>query len=714
MDSCRKPACCTRLFSFDFSLIMADIIQLLPEYLANQIAAGEVVQRPASAVKELLENAVDAGATQVQLIVKDAGKQLVQVVDNGSGMSPTDARMSLERHATSKIRTTDDLFRIRTLGFRGEALASIAAVAQVEVRTKQRDQDTGTLLLIEGSQITSQQPVACPDGTSISVKNLFFNVPARRNFLKSNAVEMRHILDEFQHVALANPQISFSLFQNDLEVFNLPAGKLSQRIVSLLGNGYKEQLAQVEEVTPFLTVRGFIGKPESAKKSRGDQFFFVNNRFIRSAYLNHAVLTAYEGLLPKDTHPFYVLFLDLDPKSIDINVHPTKTEIKFEDEKTVYAILRAAAKQSLGLHNMAPSLDFDGNVNFAPIQPLRLSGQERNPFDDSFQPDALASEARAAAKNTGRPAGQDAYERQLPPRPTEQAKRDLEEFYKSLSQLSVPDVEHEATAVGVAVPTITPLTPEEDLPADDQPLSGGLNLQAGFTAMPPAPGPFPTKAGPAAPPTPMVLPSAAAAAASPELPLRESSTGPGNKVLQLHQQYLLVPVKSGMMLIDQVAARERILYEQYTQSLEREVSASQTLLFPRTITFTPQDFAILREVEEPLRALGFRFTDFGKHTIAVEGIPADVPARDEKELLEGLIEQFRTTAGPMKLDRREQMARALARRVAASAAGARLSEREMTAIVDKLFACSVPNYTPDGRRTIVMLELGQLQELFRK
>ncbi|AHJ96447.1 DNA mismatch repair endonuclease MutL [Hymenobacter swuensis] len=684
---------------------MADIIQLLPEYLANQIAAGEVVQRPASAVKELLENAVDAGATQVQLIVKDAGKQLVQVVDNGQGMSPTDARMSLERHATSKIRTTEDLFRIRTLGFRGEALASIAAVAQVELRTKQPDQDTGTLLLVEGSQITSQQPVACPDGTSISMKNLFFNVPARRNFLKSNAVEMRHILDEFQHVALANPQIGFSLFQNDLEVFNLPAGKLSQRIVALLGNGYKEQLAQVEEVTPFLAVRGFIGKPESAKKSRGDQFFFVNNRFIRSAYLNHAVLTAYEGLLPKDTHPFYVLFLELDPKSIDINVHPTKTEIKFEDEKTVYAIVRAAAKQSLGLHNMAPSLDFDGNVNFAPIQPLRLSGNEKNPFDDSYQPDALASAARAAASNPGRPASQDAYERQLPPRPTEQAKRELEAFYKSLSQISVPDVEHEATAVGVPVPTapdlLTPelpvagLLPDEDLPA-------GLDLLAGQ----------PTS-GPAPEFQPLVLPGTAATA-SPELPLRESSTGPGNKVLQLHQQFLLVPVKSGMMLIDQVAARERILFEQYAQNLEREVSASQTLLFPRTITFTPQDFAILREVEEPLRALGFRFTDFGKNTIAVEGIPADVPARDEKELLEGLIEQFRNSAGSLKLDRREQMARVLARRVATSAAGTRLSEREMTAIVDKLFACSVPNYAPDGRRTIVMLELGQLQELFRK
>ncbi|TGD82948.1 DNA mismatch repair endonuclease MutL [Hymenobacter wooponensis] len=690
---------------------MADIIQLLPEYLANQIAAGEVVQRPASAVKELLENAVDAGATQVQLIIKEAGKQLVQVVDNGTGMSATDARMSLERHATSKIRTTDDLFRIRTLGFRGEALASIAAVAQVELRTKQRGQDTGSLLLVEGSQIASQQPVACPDGTSISVKNLFFNVPARRNFLKSNAVEMRHILDEFQHVALANPQISFSLFQNDLEVFNLPAGKLSQRIVALLGNGYKEQLAQVEEVTPFISVKGYIGKPESAKKSRGDQFFFVNNRFIRSAYLNHAVLTAYEGLLPKDTHPFYVLFLELDPKTIDINVHPTKTEIKFEDEKTVYAIVRAAVKQSLGLHNMAPSLDFEGDVNFAPIQPLRLSGNEQNPFAGDFKPDALASAAARAAstpsKTESKPGRSDAYERQLPPRPTDQAKRELEEFYKSLQQVKVPDIEREATAVGVPVPSAAAITAARQ--AEEAAQQPAPELPSSFVsglATPTEP------VGQVA--APFVLP--APSAASPELPLRESSssTAPGNKVLQLHQQYLLVPVKSGVMLIDQVAARERILFEQYAQALERDTSASQTLLFPRTVTFTPQDFAILREVEEPLKALGFRFTDFGKYTIAVEGIPADVPARDEKELLEGLIEQFRTHAGPVKLDRREQMARALARRVATSAAGSRLSEFEMTALVDKLFACSIPNYTPDGRRTLVLLELSELQAFFTR
>ena len=668
---------------------MPDIIRLLPEYLANQIAAGEVVQRPASVVKELLENAVDAGALQVQLIVKEAGKQLVQVVDNGSGMSPTDARMSLERHATSKIRTTEDLFRIRTLGFRGEALASIAAVAQVEIRTKQPEQDTGTLLLVEGSQVTSQQPTACPDGTSIAVKNLFFNVPARRNFLKSNAVEMRHILDEFQHVALANPQVAFSLFQNDLEVFGLPAGKLSQRIVQLLGAGYKEQLAACEEVTPFITVKGFVGKPESAKKSRGDQFFFVNNRFIRSAYLNHAVLAAYEGLLPRDAHPFYVLFLELDPKAIDINVHPTKTEIKFEDEKTVYAVVRAAVKQSLGLHNIAPSLDFEGDVNFAPIRPLR-AGRAPAAQDDHLpaptpaaraagsRPDFQAEAAAMARRSTAgaatgfanfRPDTRtDGFERQAAPRPTEQTRRDLEAFYRELGQ---------------------PVRPVDDVPAEG-PAVAPADSEA-------APGPLPLA-------FPEELPSA-----------RHQAPGTNHaRAVQVQQRYVLVPVKSGVLLIDQEAARERILYEQYAQSLERPDSASQTLLFPRTVGFTPADFAVLRELSEPLHALGFRFVEFGPNTIAVEAVPAGMPPQAEKELLESLIEQFRSAAGPLRLDHREALARALARRVAAGTAAARLPDAELNALADRLFACQVPGYTPDGRKTLVLLDGSQLADFFRK
>lgn len=677
---------------------MPDIIRLLPEHLANQIAAGEVVQRPASAVKELLENAVDADATQVQLIVKEAGKQLVQVVDNGAGMSPTDARMSLERHATSKISSTEDLFRIRTLGFRGEALASIAAVAQVEIRTKQRGQDTGSLLLVEGSQITSQQPTACPDGTSISVKNLFFNVPARRNFLKSNAVEMRHILDEFQHIALANPQIAFSLYQNDLEVFSLAAGKLSQRIVSLLGNNYKGQLANCEEITPFITVKGFVGKPESAKKSRGDQFFFVNNRFIRSAYLNHAVLAAYEGLLPRDTHPFYVLFLELDPKAIDINVHPTKTEIKFEDEKTVYAVVRAAVKQSIGLHNIAPSLDFDGDVNFAPIRPLRGGKIKDEALPEitpatratgsrsDFRPDALAAAAAASANRPSTPHSgfsnfqsdtrRDGFERG----PSDEARRELEAFYRELGQpVRSEEVENEAALLG---------SDEKPTPEITAPPAW---LGQDFVSAPQLP-------------LPEAVPSA--------LPVREG--GGGGRAVQVQQRFVLVPVKSGVLLLDQESARERILYEQYSQELSRSAGSSQTLLFPRTVTFTPADFAVLRELREPLHALGFRYADFGPNTIAIEAIPAGMAAQNEKELLEGLVEQFRTAPGPLRLDRAEGVARALARRVALATSAPRLPEAELTALADRLFACQVPGYTPDGRRTLVVLDGQQLAEFFRK
>jgi len=343
---------------------MPDIIHLLSDLLANQIAAGEVVQRPASAVKEILENAIDAQATKIEVIVKDAGKSLIQVVDNGIGMSETDARMSLERHATSKIKNTEDLFAIKTMGFRGEALASIAAVSQLQITTKQAGSDLGTSINIEASEIKGQEPVAGNTGTSVTVKNLFYNVPARRNFLKSNPVEMRHIIEDFQRIALSHPEIAFSLYQNDLETYNLPPGKLSQRIVNIFGRNYQEQLASCKEETEHIKVFGYIGKPELAKKTRGEQFFFVNNRFIKNNYLNHAVLNAYEGLIPERSYPFYVIFIEMDPTHIDVNVHPTKSEIKFEDERTVYGVIRAVVKQALGTHNLSPSLDFGSNVNF--------------------------------------------------------------------------------------------------------------------------------------------------------------------------------------------------------------------------------------------------------------------------------------------------------------------------------------------------------------
>src|ERR1700712_1720162 len=342
---------------------MSDIIQLLPDSVANQIAAGEVVQRPASAVKELIENAIDAGADKIQLIIKDAGKSLIQIIDNGCGMSVTDARMCFERHATSKIRKAEDLFAIRTMGFRGEAMASIAAISQVELKTRRYEDEPGTCIFIEGSEVLSQEACSANTGTSISVKNLFYNTPARRNFLKSNPVEMRHIIDEFQRVALANPQIFFTLHHDGQEVYHLPEATLKQRIVHLFGNNYNQRLVPVEEDTSIIKLRGFVGKPEFARKTRGEQFFFVNNRFIRDAYLNHAVLTAFQEVLPDDTYPLYVLFIEIDPSKIDINVHPTKTEIKYQDEKAIYAIIRSAVKRSLGRYNITPSLDFDKDAS---------------------------------------------------------------------------------------------------------------------------------------------------------------------------------------------------------------------------------------------------------------------------------------------------------------------------------------------------------------
>jgi DNA mismatch repair protein MutL len=606
---------------------MTDIINLLPEYLANQIAAGEVVQRPASVVKELMENAVDAGSSSIQLIVKEAGKTLIQVVDNGIGMSETDARMSFERHATSKIKSTEDLFRIRTMGFRGEALASIAAVAQVELKTKRPAAETGTKVVVEGSEVLVQEPVAGPVGTNLCVKNLFFNVPARRNFLKSNAVEMRHILDEFMRIALAHPNIAFSLYQSDLEVFQLPAAKLSQRIVGIFSKSYKEQLAPCDENTPLVKINGYIGKPEFAKKSRGEQFFFVNNRYIRNAYLNHAVLTAYEGLLPKDSFPFYVLFLELDPGRIDINVHPTKTEIKFEDEKTVYAIVRAAVKQSLGLHNIAPSLDFEGDVNFAPIRPVYTDfstpvAQAAPVFQPDYKPAAFNgyTDLRASSFTTGRP------EKPWP-----------EPFRTSPGSL-----------------------PFEELSAD-------------------------------APPT----------------------LGSGSKAMQIHHKYLLVQVKSGVMLVDQQAAQERILYEKFNLALQKNAGTTQTLLFPEVLQFSAGDFSIVQELTVELQALGFVFNHFGTNAIVINGIPAEVPPGREKELFEGLIEQYHNNREALALDKKEIMARSMAKRVA-SRLVTRMSETEINALVDKLFASQVPNYTPSGQKTLVMMDLNQLQGLFLK
>src|SRR6478609_3226399 len=528
---------------------MPDIIQLLPDAIANQIAAGEVVQRPASAVKELIENAIDAGATSIKLIIKESGKALIQVIDDGMGMSETDARMSLERHATSKIRTADDLFRLRTMGFRGEALASIAAVSQFEMKTRKSENELGTLLLVEGSEVKKQEATACEKGTSISVKNLFYNIPARRNFLKSNPVEMRHIIEEFQRLALAHPQIAFCLIQGDEVVYDLPGTKLSQRIVGLFGKSYQQQLAPVQEETTLVRITGYISRPESAKKTRGEQFLFVNNRFIKSNYLNYAVSNAFEGLLPDGSFPFYVLFIEIDPKHIDVNVHPTKTEIKFDDERAVYAVVSASVKQALGSHNLAPAIDFHADVNI--VNKLsNTSFSKEQYFEEQF-----GTLSRSNLENWDK-----LFEKEAP-----------------VSKLFTPSTDHQHETIRF----------ESNLNAGQ----GGAPVTADKEVNQPA--------------------------------------------FQLQQKYIVRAAKNGLMIIDQQAAHERVLYDRYLQHFKGTPGSSQQSLFPQTITFGAADFTLVMEMEQEIKALGFRFELFGKNALLVSGIPVGSHT-GEKELFEGL------------------------------------------------------------------------------
>ncbi len=613
---------------------MDDVIRLLPEGIANQIAAGEVVQRPASVVKELLENAIDAGATSIQLIVRESGKSLVQVVDDGTGMSTTDARMSFERHATSKITRSEDLFRIRTMGFRGEALASIAAVAQVEMKTRKHDQEVGTEIVVHASEIQKQEPVATSPGTSICVKNLFYNVPARRNFLKSNPVEYRHISDEFHRVALAYPDIAFTLHNNDAETFRLERGKLSKRIVQLFNRNYQNQLIPCEETTPDLKIHGYIGKPEYAKKTRGEQFFFVNGRFIKNNYLNHAMTTAYDKLIPDDFHPFYVLFIELDPAVVDINVHPTKTEVKFQDDRLLYGIILSSARQALSNFNVAPSLDFNSDVNFEYFtsrRELLETPSDRN------------------------------YER-----------------FKAIDQQQKGPLDWEK---------LYDIAKKED---DEVVRKAQLELDGGSDE-----------------PQTLTVPSGMA--------LDRPSTGQAevSKSLQLHGRYLVRQVKSGMVIIDQSAAHERILFEKYLKTLRGNRATSQSCLFPQQLSLNDADFNLVQELRQEIRQLGFEFETFGTRGIVLTGVPADLSNHNEREIIEGLIEQFKLNREKLEIEQQENLARSLAARTSISK-GKVLDEKEAEGLIDQLFACEQPNYTPHGSPTFVVLGLDQIASYFKR
>ncbi|MBO0949583.1 DNA mismatch repair endonuclease MutL [Fibrella forsythiae] len=724
---------------------MQNIIQLLPDSIANQIAAGEVVQRPASVVKELLENAVDAGARSVQLVVRDAGRTLVQVIDDGKGMTETDARMSFERHATSKIRTSDDLFKIRTMGFRGEALASIAAVAQVEMRTRRADDELGTLVRIEGSDIKAQESVSCLPGTNLLVKNLFFNVPARRNFLKSNSVEMRHIIDEFQRVALANPEVAFSLFHNDQEVFNLVAGKLSRRIVDMFGKGYREQLAACDEETPYVSVHGYIGKPESARKTRNEQYFFVNNRYIKHSYLHHAVVGAYEGTIPDGHHPFYVLFIEIDPSHIDINIHPTKTEIKFDDERSIYAIVMAAVRKAIGVYNLSPSLDFELDVNF-------LAGRGSNGGSDAigkhFASGARSGSGSGDALSNARPvtpswsktpspsADRSADNRppvpahhEAPKKATPQNWQALFEARKSEQPASSKPAGEEANWLDsmpgrLPVRSDTPADPANQAhPNRTSAVNPSANADERTTADVPgtdAPADVPSLGT-------LLVQSAGSSPAqyASDAPVTMGSRA--NKisgtterltdelemaVIQVKNRYLLTTVKSGLLLIDQRAAYERILYDQFHAALTKHNGASQQLLFPKTVTVSAVDYQLALDLRTELESVGFQFDELGAHTFVIRGVPAQTADEREEELFANLLAQLREDTGRMKLDRSEALARSLAKRSSARHQKP-LSQTERRALVDQLFASVNPSYTPGGESIMSLLSLDKLSGLLK-
>lgn len=606
---------------------MPDLVHLLPDHIANQIAAGEVIQRPASAVKELLENAVDAGATEIHLWVNDAGKSLIQVTDNGRGMSETDARMAFERHATSKISHIDDLFRIKTMGFRGEALASIAAVSQVEIKTKRPEDESGTFIEIENSIVLKQEPVAAPNGTSITMKNLFFNVPARRNFLKSNPSELRHIVEEFIRVAMAFPNIFFSLTSGGQQVFHLEKGSLKQRIVQILGNHYNARLVHVQEQTDYLNISGFVGKPETAKKTRGDQYFFVNNRFIKSAYLNHAVMNAFAELIPKDSFPLYVLFIDLDPAQIDINVHPTKQEIKFDDEKIAYAFVQSAVKHALAQFSITPTLDFD----------LDPQVQQLDAVTQPFTPEKQSSAAASSLYQTFTQKGQAHFIEK------KSELKHWKEYYEPHVVTAPRQLQHTEAQLSASI-----LTAQQIEKAD---------------------------------------------------------------ILQIQHSYIVIQNDSGYLLLHQQNAHERVLYEKFATAIAGTAIATQRSLFPSTIELGAADAVLLAELLPDLHCLGYELEPFGKNSFVIQGTPAGLEAGNDKLILEKMLEQYKHFSNDLKFSKREKLLRSLALQQSIKA-GTALTLKEMQALLTDLFACQLPNSTPNGKPTYMQFKKEELDKLF--
>ena len=611
---------------------MSSIIQLLPDHVDNQIAAGEVVQRPASVVKELLENAVDARATDIKLIIKDAGKALVQVIDNGLGMSVTDARLCFERHATSKIRQAEDLFSLHTKGFRGEALASIAAIAHVEMKTKQDQEELGTHIIIEGSKFVSQDVAVLPKGTSFAVKNLFFNIPARRNFLKSDTVEYRHIIDEFQRVALAHPKIHFTFYHNGSEMFNLPPSTLRQRIVNIFSGKTNEKLVPVQEETEIVEIQGFVSKPEFAKKNRGEQFFFVNDRFIKSGYLHHAVMAAYDGILKDGAQPSYFLYLSVPPNTIDINIHPTKTEIKFDDEHALYAILRASIKHSLGQFNVAPVLDFDRDSNLdTPYHYKDLEGATPTiQVDGNFNP---FSEDKPSKQ----------FSSYRKPEPT----ANWESLYVGLKQDS-DEIGH--------------ITFE-----NEEVTSSLFNDEEVEHAV--------------------------------------------HKTYQIHKKYIVSSIKSGMVIVDQQRAHQRVLYEQFLVNMTVNQASSQQLLFPLNLFFSSSEMELIAELQLSLMNTGFVFEENNTDHIVISGIPVNVTESEVSIVLEQLLSDLQDGIPESSFSQNDTIAKSMAKSLAVKT-GTHLTEKEQENLVNGLFACKDPNVSPFHKPTFITMRVEDLDKKF--
>lgn len=598
---------------------MPDIIRLLPDSIANQIAAGEVIQRPASVIKELLDNAVDAGATDIHVILKDAGKTLIHVQDNGTGMSPTDARMSLERHATSKLRTAEDLFDIKTMGFRGEALASIAAISHMEIKTRRHEDQVGTRILVEASVVVLQEPCQCPAGTSIIVRHLFYNVPARRKFLKTDPVEMRHLLDEFHRLALAFENVQFKLTHNDQEVYLLPPSTLRTRILNIFGKRLNEHLVPVEEETNYVNFAGYIGKPKLGKKSRGEQFLFVNRRYIRSAYLQHAVKSAYEDILPEELFPFFVLFLDINADKIDVNVHPTKQEIKFEDERIIYNYLRVACRHALGKYSITPSLDFDQEVGIERASIEASSGSQATFTANSADKDRVQERENI---------------------------RKWEALLESIEGFS--------------------LEPKVDGIDTNQ-----VQLFRNDTA------------------APEHLPSP----------------------VQLWQRYILVPGMSDLLIIDQRAAHERIIYEAMMKDLSDRPPAIQKLLWPETIEMNVSDGVLLKQLLPDLQRLGFDIAEFGHGSFIIHGVPAIMTDLiSPQQAIDDIMDRFKTGREDMEMKQVERIASALAFNLSRRR-GDSLTLDEMKSLIDQLTTSENPYTSPSGRKTFI--SVGK-EEMFRR